>query len=277
MRVRVTFDQARLDAEMRKERERLRRVAAGTVNNLAFRAQREVRAEMLRVFDRPTPWVLNGMRVIKVGETPWSSKGTREEDAAVRREIVSGNGPIEATLDWRNAFSNADEGVEGGGAIPAAKILRAQIEGGPRRMKRFERALERIGAKPAGWLAVPARDQRLDRYGNLSGGRVTAILSDLQAFREGGYRANRPSGKAGRFFVIATFDAQRRLRPGIYEVQSDAARRRGAAPRLVVAYVRPGSYTPRLFPRLQARFVAETQVAEAFAEAWQKLGRDKEG
>ncbi len=59
-------------------------------------------------------------------------------------------------------------------------FLKPHIFGGTRRLKRFESLLIRAGAMPAGMRAVPGRFAKLDAFGNLPGGYVRQILSQLR-------------------------------------------------------------------------------------------------
>lgn len=233
-RVGVTFDTAAFQRALDAEAARLQRTARRAVNELAFRARDAIRGEMDRVFDRPTPWVKNGVMVVP-------ARG--EENSA--------------GVEWKPGSI---------GSIPAEKILRAQIEGGGRRLKRFERALQAVGVLPPGMIAVWAKTAPLDRFGNLTGGRITKILSYFRAFPEVGFQANRRADGRSRgklkdqqFFVVRGFRNSTRLPPGIYE------RRRRGNPRMVIAFVKPPSYRPRFNPAA----VAARVVREQSAEVWQ--------
>lgn len=124
-----------------------------------------LRSEMTQVFDRPTPWALGGLKF----------KEATEDKPLVRI--------------WLDEFG--DKG------IPAARFLQAEIEGGPRRRKRFERALIEAGKMPPTAYAVPGRQAPIDAYGNVPGSFIVRVLSDLQAFGEQGYRANRRGKRRG--------------------------------------------------------------------------------
>lgn len=114
--------------------------------------------EMRDVFDRPTPYTLSG---------------TYLRPATLARP--------ESEVGLKN-FA--------GKGIPASKYLSAQIRGGERGEKRFERALRYAGLLPYGFIAVPASGAQTDAFGNMSRGQIVQILSYLQAFSEVGYRAN---------------------------------------------------------------------------------------
>jgi hypothetical protein len=77
----------------------------------------------------------------------------------------------------------------GSGIVPE-RYLAAEIEGGQRREKASERALERMGILKPGMDVVPGADAPLDAYGNIPGSVMVRILSRLKAFSGQGYRIN---------------------------------------------------------------------------------------
>ena len=145
-----------------------------------------LRSEMTQVFDRPTPWALGGLRFKPASET---------------RPLVQ---------IWLEEF--------GGKGIPAARFLEAQIQGGMRRRKRFERALIEAGKMPPTAYAVPGRQAPIDAYGNVPASFIVRVLSDLQAFGEQGYRANRRGKRRGarksNYFFIPRPGSSKP--PGVY-------------------------------------------------------------
>lgn len=145
-----------------------------------------LRSEMEEVFDRPTRWALGGLR--------WRNPTASRPEFRV----------------WLEEF--------GGKGIPAADFLAAEIEGGPRRHKRMEKALQARGLMPRGWFAVPGRQAPLDAHGNVPGPFIVRMLSDLQAFGEQGYRANRRGARRGarktNYFFVPRKGSH--LKPGIY-------------------------------------------------------------
>lgn len=185
------------------------------LNATAFGVRQDLQADMRRVFDNPVKWTLGGVRY---------SKATKKA--------------LTATV-----FIAED----GGKGIAPAKYLLAQVEGGQRRAKRMERALQAKGLLPAGWYAVPSRDLALDANGNVKGGLVTRILSQLGAFGEVGYTANRVTKKQARsspgrkfkksssFFSVAPGG---KGQPGIYQITP-------AGLRVVFIYVRSARYVQR--------------------------------
>ncbi len=100
--------------------------------------------------DRPVPFTINSMFV---------KLATKQN--------------LNATVQWKE--------FTGSGSIPAGKYLTPEVYGGPRRQKRFEKALQAAGLIPSGWVAVPTKDAPIDSYGNVPGSYITQILSYLGA------------------------------------------------------------------------------------------------
>lgn len=233
MKLSVVSNHGAFARGLEAEAARLARTARRAVNELAWRAVEDIRQDMRRTFDRPTPYVQQGMRVIPARDT----------------ENV-------ATVAWKDGFGNKSTGPGAG------RVLRAQIEGGARAQKRFERAL-RLGHDT---VAVPARFAELDQYGNLKASALVKILSDLRAFGETGYLANRSRTRASRgtrrrerYFMIRA-QTESGLRPGIY-----LRGQPGKPPQMVIAFVKAASYRPRFNP---AQIVRES-VAYHRAAVWQ--------
>lgn len=97
------------------------------------------------------------------------------------------------SLFVRPARKNRFEAVvwlKDSGDTATRQYLSRQIEGGKRPAKRFEKALQRAGLLPQGWVAVPGRDVDRDGYGNVPASFIVRLLSYLDAFSEQGYKAN---------------------------------------------------------------------------------------
>ncbi|WHT78554.1 hypothetical protein [Pseudomonas rhodesiae] len=134
--------------------------AAKALTFTAERVQAAEKAELARVFDRPTRWTLNSIF---------------KRSATVTR--------LYARV-WVK-----DEASSG---VPASKYLPVHMEGGNRPHKRFEKALIHYGLMPADMYAVPGRRARMDGNGNISRGQIVQILSALGAAeRVSGFMANR--------------------------------------------------------------------------------------
>lgn len=204
------------------------------VNDVAFQVRRAMQEEMRTVFDRPTPYVVQSVRV------------------------------QQATVDRPEALILPT--YMGGKGVDPQKVLQAQAQGGSRRDKRSEVALRRAGVLPSGYQTAIPREPYPgsdDGRGNLRGPFVVQLLSYLQAFGEQGYRANMTARRrerlaqrgtsasgAARIGGVVFFVAYGRLRggptahlePGIWAKSGT----HGAVLRPVVLFVRRGSYQRRL-------------------------------
>jgi len=142
-----------------------RYAAANAVNDVAFDAKARLKFHAKRAFRNPKPFTYNAALVYS-----------------------------KAKID----NLQAKVGLKDRGEVPKAGTspdiyLRRQIIGGERNHKRFEKALlRRFPQFGRGTFFMPATQNRsfLDNYGQLRGGVVTQMLSQLQAFPEQGYRAN---------------------------------------------------------------------------------------
>jgi len=138
--------------------------------------------EMRSVFDRPTRWTLNSLRVFP----------------ATKEKLV-------ARVWMKN---EADK------SVPATRWMEPEIYGGPRRDKRSESMLRARGILPNGKYIVPGQGAQLDQFGNIKRGYLTRMLSGVGGFSQQGYTANATGsarsqrrGNARRFFVM--HDSQR--------------------------------------------------------------------
>lgn len=133
------------------------------------------------VFDRPTRYTLNSLRVLK---------------ASTRRDLVAGIYFKESNRSGRH-------------------YLLPQVEGGGRPHKAFEKWLIRRGIMASNEYAVPASGLKLDAYGNVSTGIITSILSQLFAGPDAHQwetkRSRKRAGQArNRYFVPQAGSALRR-------------------------------------------------------------------
>ncbi|MBX6427161.1 MAG: hypothetical protein IRZ09_14715 [Variibacter sp.] len=129
----------------------------------------------MSVFDRPTRFTLNSLFV---------KPATKQDLAAI--------------VHFKEGF----------GSVPAWRYLGPQVAGGPRVHKSYERALIRAGVMRADEFTVPGAGARLDAHGNMRGGEITRILSQLgaspdpmQNMTERSKRRARRTG-VGRYFVL---------------------------------------------------------------------------
>ncbi len=120
--------------------------------------KRAVEAALPTVIDRPTPYTMGGFRL-------WPATKMK----------------LRAEVDFRDSFGKGSH---------ARDYLAPQVFGGERKLKAFERSIQRVGLLPAGMSAVPGAAAKMDAYGNMSRGQIVQIMSYLRAFGEQGYRAN---------------------------------------------------------------------------------------
>ena len=151
----------KVQAQLAKIGGQLKNAAADALNDTAFMLRREMQAEMGRVFERPTPYILRSVQVRKATAI--------KMQAEVGPEYMGGKG------------------------VDPEKVLAAEVRGGRRRDKRSEAALRRVGILPPGYVTAipetpfPGSD---DGRGNVRGPFITQLLSYFAAFGEQGYRAN---------------------------------------------------------------------------------------
>lgn len=125
----------------------------------------EVERQLPSLIDRPTPYTMKGFRLYP----------------ATKLRLV-------ATVDFRDAF---------GRGTSARDYLSPLVYGGKRKLKAFERSLQRTGLLPSGYAAFPGSAAKMDAYGNMSRGQIVQILSYFKAFGEQGYSANMNDKKRG--------------------------------------------------------------------------------
>lgn len=133
-------------------------------------------AEMKRVFDRPTPWVLRSLMTKKADKRRLTGK-----------------------VGWGEDFySKANH--------TPVEIMQHQISGGARARKSLELWLERKGLIAKNEYIAPGGGAKLDPYGNLSRGQTAQILSQLKLGNDPySWSSNRPrsrknQAKAGKIF-----------------------------------------------------------------------------
>lgn len=130
------------------------------INRTAQKIKGAIVEEMKAKFDRPTPIVLNSIMM---------KPATKDKAEAVV---------------WLK-----DREIGGKQMRSMAELIGHQFKGGGRTVKRLEMRLFRMGILPAGMFVAPGRRARLDAYGNMMRGDVTAMLTQLGAFVEPGIRS----------------------------------------------------------------------------------------
>lgn len=195
------------------------------INKTADQARAEVQTEMQRVFDRPTPWVINSLRV------KYASKAS-----------------LTASLGYKDKNS----------AESSRSMVEPHVEGGSRNFKGMEVRLNRAGLLPSGWNAVPGAAASLDPYGNMSRGQISQILNVLGTYTEAGYnkansktvdrlaKGNAKKGTYGFVYWVNKVGASgpgKHLAPGVYQRVSTGY---GSSLKPILMFVKRAVYRPRL-------------------------------
>lgn len=133
------------------------------INKTAQKVKAREEHEIRDVFDRPTPYIQNSIFIKP------SNKRNLTATVGIKDQAVKGT--------------------------PATKILRAEIRGGERRLKAFERLLRSRGIIPSGFFLIPGEKAPMDQYGNVQRGFIKQLLSYFEAFPEAGYKMNSTQAK----------------------------------------------------------------------------------
>lgn len=130
----------------------------------------------------------------------WTAQDVREAEQRHIAEVI--NNPTTYTL--RSLFleratkSKLKARVWLKGDPYSQHYMLPLIEGGERKMKRFERRLQMTGYMRADERAVPGQGIALDAYGNISRGLINKILSQLRTAVVSGDYSNASSSKRSR-------------------------------------------------------------------------------
>lgn len=189
------------------------------INGTAFDTRQRWAEVMPQIFDRPTALTLGAVLYTK------ATKQKLVAQVYIRDEAFKGN--------------------------PPAKYLLSQVDGGARRRKAFENRLGAAGILPAGMFAVPGKGANLNANGNLVGGQLQAILSQLGAqfdplnnqtavsAARRRKRAAKKGDRNGDFFVPK---ATSKLPRGVYQRVSTGF---GSAIRSILHFTKRATYRRR--------------------------------
>jgi hypothetical protein len=240
-----------VNAAARQAGDQLPFALALALTRTAQAGKREVEAQMPSVIDRPTPYTMRGFRL----------------DPASKDKLL-------AEVTFRPAFGSGSD---------ARDYLSPLVFGGERKVKAFERSLQRVGLIPSGYAAVPGAAAKIDAYGNMQRGQIVQIVSYFQAFGEQGYSANmtakrkaamakgnKRTGKRGVVYFRGR-PGSGRLPLGIWERTSFGAA--GSAIKPVVIFVPLPSYAARLDVGGIAERVMRDQFAAELDRAVQQARR----
>lgn len=197
------------------ERSQLPFAASQAANKVAYEIRERWKQRAPKAFDRPTPLTVNAAMYRK------ATKDRPYAEIYIRDEAFKGT--------------------------PPAKYLLAEVDGGKRRRKGFERLLQSRGLLSPSQYAVMGRGAQANQFGNVSAGQITKILSQLGAQRDGYQnqtdvsrkrRRGKRNNRDGEYFVVT----KRRgaLRPGIYERIG-----RGSGVRSIFIFTNTANYQQR--------------------------------
>lgn len=157
------------------------------------------------------------------------------------------------------------------GGRGAGKYLRSIAYGQPRPLKAFEKGLAAKKSLPAGRYAVPALGQKLDAYGNVPGGVLRAMLSDVGIARGDAQFSTKKSRKNRRKKGKAYFTPPpgSKMPAGVYVSGSG-----GKPPVMALAFVRKTpNYSQRLDMDAVALRTTNRVIGQRFAEAFDRANR----
>ncbi len=197
--------------------------AAKAINKTGQKVKVGLVEEMKRVFKNPTPYTLNSLQL----------------KPATKQSLV-------ATV-WFKEFG--DKGTA------ATKYLPPQVFGGSRDMKRSEKKL--------GSYYVPGGAIRLNKYGNITPGVITGIMSNLKAFTSSGYSMNRATGNSPYFAIR---NKGKHLIPGVWK-----RNKTGVKPMLI--FTNNPNYSKRLSYFEVAQKIVDTNIQKEFDQAFEDAMR----
>jgi len=117
-----------------------------------------------RVFDRPTPFILNGMRIV-------TKQSSGEVSVTWKDKLAAGHAKI---THLGETYSDV-----------ASTTLVPEIQGGGRAEKGLEYRLRAANVIAQNEWVMPSNNSPiLDQYGNMKGPQVGKMISDLQAYHE---------------------------------------------------------------------------------------------
>ena len=189
----------------------MRKAITFALDDTAEGLRQEQVMEMEVVFNNPRKYTLNALYAVKA------------------RGNVDSNGMPTAGLAWK----------EFGGSIPAYKYIYPHVFGGPRQMKRHEKALAARGILTGGSMTAQGRSYPKDESGDITGGQYTRMLSELNALQDGSGGKNQYKKKraqASRFFLYTPKGAS--FPVGIAEPNGDGIR-------VMLRFIDPPSYKKR--------------------------------
>lgn len=170
-----------LQAQLSGQQKQIAYAASRALNNVAKKVVAGERQALGSIFKGPTPRTLNAVKVFS---------GAKRD----RLEAVIGIDDGGGSYRQQNYSARGKKGT-----VTPAKYLLAQIVGGERAPKRFEKALQAVGAMSPGDYAVFAkRSEALDAYGNISGAKLNQIITYFRKTKVDGYGGKMSSARKAK-------------------------------------------------------------------------------
>ena len=238
MQLNVTANFSEVQRALKRAASQVPFALSTAMNKTAAKAQKAIKAEMPKVFDRPTPWVVNSLRIKYATKTK-----------------------LEAELAYKDRNS-----VES-----SRSMIEPHVFTGKRSYKAMESRLWRAGILPRGYNAVPGEAARLDAFGNMSKGQITQVLNVLGTYTEAGYnkanartvgrlaKGNKKKSAYGFVYWVNPVGGTKakHLQPGVYQRIQTAF---GSSLKPVLIFVKQAQYRKRL----DFFGIAEKVIAQEF-------------
>jgi hypothetical protein len=225
LQINVTSNITQVQAAVAKAASQVPFALSTALNKIAAKAKDAIRSEMPKVFDRPTPWVLNSLRI------KYASKSN-----------------ISAELAYKDKNS-----VES-----ARSMIEPHVFAGRRHHKAMEARLLRMGFIPTGYSVVPGAAAKLDGNGNMSQGQISQLLNVLGAYTESGFnkanintvkrlaKGNAKKNIYGFVYWVNKVDGagrNKKIPPGIYQRVVTGF---GTSLKPILIFVKQAQYKKRL-------------------------------
>jgi len=207
------------------------------LNRTGFEVAKDLKTEMINVFDNPSPFTLRSIRFAKADyKTKKYSFEIGLQDLALKGS--------EDTLSFSTSggLRGTSKGYQN---TPGNKFLYPQIYGGTRNARSSERRLREIGVMKDNQFWVKGEGARLNAYGDIAPGQIVQLLSALKAFRDDsnpdkgwlmdhnkgdkktvGWRKSK-NPLAEKLLVIKEYKNKGKLYPGIYKLTNPVKSKSG--------------------------------------------------
>ena len=227
-------------------------ITAKSLTQVAKITQKETYAEMRSNFDRPTPFVMRGLR-IKVAE---------KTDSPIEAQVFVKDFPIAGHKLVSDQYQSG-----------LASSIGHEFGGGARQRKLLEIRLQRHGFITSSEYLVPGQAAKLDAYGNMSRGQIQQILSQIGVTQAGAdnlasqsKRSQRSQKKAGTIFWS---DGSRRGHNGNLPKGAWVSTNGGLRIKALLIVVRKPQYKQRIDMQAIADRVMRRDFDRLYAKALQ--------